>query len=98
MLKPPTEPNPDPIGGLRPWENAEKLHARKRLNNAALRSAARATNAQSPHARQLFWLINCVAAEWTFENVKTDVLTDTLRALNYAALAADTFERNGRGA
>lgn len=87
----------DPIGKLRPWEPESKLALRRRLNNAAVLAAARATRAKSPHARQQLWLAHIAAAEWTFAVAAEEQLADALKALNYSVLGANWYERIGAG-
>lgn len=93
----PPEPQPDAIATLRSWEPPEKLEVRRKLNNCAVLAAARATSAQSPDARQQFWLANVVAARWTFATADIEALHDVLDGLRRTFCGADAFERNGSG-
>ena len=88
----------DPIAKLRPWESPATLTLRRRLNHAALYSASRATRAQSPHARVIFWIVNEAAGGWTFANANDEKLTDILHGLNLLKCGADNLERNASGA
>ena len=88
----------DPIATLRPWESPATLALRRRLNNAALLSASRATRAQSPHARVILWIVNEAAGGWTFANAKDEQLLDILHGLNLLKCGADALERNASGA
>jgi hypothetical protein len=88
----------DPIGRLRPWESPATLTLRRRLNNAAVLSASRASSAQSPHARVVFWIVNEAAAAWTFASATDAQMLEVLHGLNVLKCGADALERNASGA
>ena len=90
-------PEADTIGKLRPWESLATLALRRRLNNAAVLSASRATRAASPHARVAFWITNEAAATWTFATATDEQLLDVLHGLNLLKCGADALERNASG-
>ena len=88
----------DEIRAFRPWEADTTIQLRCRLNRAAVGAAARATSAQSPHARQAFWFANAIAVEWLWARAKDEQLADMLGAVDRMLTCADTLERNGSGA
>lgn len=90
-------PQRDAIATLRSWEPPQKIEVRRKLNNCAVLAAARATSAQSPHARHQWWLANEIAARWTFATADIEALQDVLDGLRRTFLGADAFERNGSG-
>jgi hypothetical protein len=87
----------DEIRMLRLWERDSTITLRSKTNTVAVRSAARATTAASPHARQLFWLINEIAVTWLWASASDEQLKDMLAAMTCAATSADTFERYASG-
>jgi hypothetical protein len=87
----------DEIRALRPWEKNSTTTLRSKTNTVAVRAAARATTAHSPHARQLFWLVNEIAVTWLWAPGSDEQLKDMLAAMTCAATSADTFERYGSG-
>lgn len=87
----------DEVRAFRPWESDTTITLRCRLNRAAVGAAARATNANSPHGRQCFWLANQIATTWLWARAKDDELSDVLRGINRLITSADAFERNGSG-
>jgi hypothetical protein len=82
---------------MRPWESDETIKLRSKINTLAVRAAARATTAQSPHSRQMFWLLNEIAATCLWAPVPDEQLKDMLAAIACAGTSADTFERYESG-